>query len=181
MLPIVAALLEGGFSLLGNAVLAKGKDVIEEKLGVNLESSMGSEEGRIKLKQLEMDNEEDLRQFILAKREQELRSDEMYLQDTQSARNMQIEALKQSDVFSKRFVYFFSIGWSVFTAFYVTLITFSSVPKDSVRFADTILGFLLGTVIASMFNFFLGSSKSSQDKDAVNAGMINKVMDGINK
>jgi len=34
-----------------------------------------------------------------------------------------------------------------------------------VRFADTILGFMLGTVMASMFSFLLGSSFGSRVKD----------------
>jgi hypothetical protein len=34
-----------------------------------------------------------------------------------------------------------------------------------VRFADTILGFILGTVIATMLNFWFGSSIGSKEKD----------------
>jgi hypothetical protein len=175
MLPIVSALMQGGLTLLGNAVLAKGKDVVEEKLGVNLESMVGTEAGRVRLKELEMENEEDLRQFVLAKRELELRSDQMYLADTQNARNMQVEALKQSDVFSKRFLYYFSIGWSLLVAVYIGFITFADIPKDNVRFADTILGFLLGTILATMMNFFYGTSKSSQNKDDVIKGVVERV------
>lgn len=36
MAPIIAALLKGGLTVLGNAVLAKGRDAIEEKIGVKL-------------------------------------------------------------------------------------------------------------------------------------------------
>lgn len=36
MIPIVAALAEAGLSILGNAVLAKGKQVVEEKIGVKI-------------------------------------------------------------------------------------------------------------------------------------------------
>ena len=36
MIPIVAMLLEQGLSLLGNAVIAKGKDVVESQLGIKL-------------------------------------------------------------------------------------------------------------------------------------------------
>lgn len=176
MLPaLVASLLQGGFTLLGNAVMSKGKDVIEEKLGVNIDSMLGSEEGRIQLKQLEFDNEEALRQFTLAKREQEMRSDEMYLADTQDARDLQKEALKQSDVFSKRFLYYFSIGWSFLVAAYIGFITFAPIPDSNIRFADTILGFLLGTILATMFNFFYGTSKSSQNKDDVIKGVVEKI------
>ena len=140
-----------------------------------MDSMLGTEDGRIKLKQLEYENEESLRQFTLATREQEMRSDEMYLQDTQDARDLQKEALKQSDVFSKRFLYFFSIGWSVLVALYIGFITFATIPADNIRFADTILGFLLGTILATMFNFFYGTSKSSQNKDDVIKGVVERM------
>jgi hypothetical protein len=39
------------------------------------------------------------------------------------------------------------------------------IPEGNERFADTILGFLLGTMVASMFSFLLGSSMGSRLKD----------------
>lgn len=94
--------------------------------------------------------------------------------DRADARAMQKAALAQDDVFSKRFVYYFASFWSVMAATYIGFITFSAIPDDNVRFADTILGFILGTVIASIMNYFFGSSKSSQDKNAA-------LMKGLNK
>lgn len=88
-----------------------------------------------------------------------------YLADTQSARHMQEVALQQDDLFSKRFVYWFSAGWSAFAMVFMLFVTFGSIEKDNVRFADTILGFLLGTAIAGIFNFFLGTTYRSQKKD----------------
>jgi hypothetical protein len=79
-------------------------------------------------------------------------------QDRDSARNMQAEALKQQDPFSKRFIYYFSIFWSWFSALYLASITFIEIPKENVRVVDTVLGFILGTAIAAMFSFFYGSS-----------------------
>ena len=81
-----------------------------------------------------------------------------------SARLLQVAALQQEDVFSKHFVYYLATFWSVCAASYVAFITFATIPDNNVRFADTILGFILGTVIASIMNFFFGSSKSSRDK-----------------
>lgn len=86
---------------------------------------------------------------------------EMYtlqIQDTDSARDMQIEALKQHDQFSKRYVYYFSTFWSLFAAVYLAGITFFAIPKDNIRVVDTVLGFLLGTAIAMMFSYFYGAS-----------------------
>jgi len=165
MLPIVATLLSSGLSLLGNAVLAKGQDVIEEKLGVKLDELTQTNDGLVKLRQIEMANEQALRDFAIAKKEQELKEDSMAYADTANARNMQIAALNQNDIFSKRFIYYFAIFWSVMSCLYIAFITFGTIPQANIRFADTILGFLLGTAIATIIQFFYGTSKGSRDKD----------------
>nr|WP_299241412.1 hypothetical protein [uncultured Halomonas sp.] len=89
----------------------------------------------------------------------------LVLADKADARAMQVAALNQDDTFSKRFLYYFSAGWSLFAMAYVGSITFAGVPEDSVRFADTVLGFLLGTLIAAIIQFFFGSSRRDQDRD----------------
>lgn len=94
-----------------------------------------------------------------------IQREEIYLKDAQSAREMQAAALGQDDLFSKRFIYWFAIGWSVFSMVFFCLVTFTVVPEKNVRIADTILGFLIGTAIASIFNFFLGTTYRSQKKD----------------
>ncbi len=177
MLPIVAALLNAGLGILGNAVAAKGKDYIEDKLNVNLDNMLGSEQGRISLVKIQTDHEEFLINAALKQREAELEEDRMAYANTDSARKMQIAALQQEDKFSKRFVYYLSTGWSGFAVVYIFFITFGAIPADNVRFADTILGFVLGTVIATILNFFLGSSKQSRDKDTTIAGAL-KLRDG---
>ena len=82
-----------------------------------------------------------------------------------NARAMQVEALKQDDIFSKRYVYYLASFWSIVGVVYIFFITFAPIPESNVRFADTVLGFLLGTILATIINFFLGSSKSSADKN----------------
>jgi hypothetical protein len=92
--------------------------------------------------------------------------------DRDGARHMQEIALAQDDVFSKRFIYYLAAFWSIFAVVYICAITFLTIPETSVRFADTILGFLLGTIVATILQFFFGSSKSSKDKtDAMIKGM----------
>ena len=60
MIPaLLAPLLSHGLSLIGNAVLAKGKDWVEEKTGVKLDQPLSAED-TLKLKQYEMDHEEEL-------------------------------------------------------------------------------------------------------------------------
>jgi len=84
--------------------------------------------------------------------------------NTENARAMQVAALAQSDVFSKRFTMYLTSFWSIAAAVYIGFITFSIIPEPNVRFADTILGFILGTVIATMLNFWFGSSIGSKEK-----------------
>lgn len=91
---------------------------------------------------------------------------ERELTDRADARAMQMAALAQDDKFSKRFVYLFAIAWSIFAMGYIVGITMFDIPQSNVRFADTILGFLLGTVISVIISFFFGSSRQSQSKDA---------------
>lgn len=80
------------------------------------------------------------------------------------ARAMQVAAFNQTDVFSKRFTMYLTAFWSIAAVIYIGFITFSVIPDTNVRFADTILGFILGTVIATMLNFWFGSSIGSKEK-----------------
>lgn len=95
----------------------------------------------------------------------EERMTQLMTEDLKNARKMQETALQQDDLFSKRYVYYFASAWSVFAMMYILGITFFELPKGSVRFADTILGFLLGTVVAAILQFFFGSSNRSSFKD----------------
>lgn len=94
----------------------------------------------------------------------ELKEFELEVQDRDSARKMQIAALEQDDIFSKRFVLYLAAFWSIAAVVYIGFVTFGHIPEENTRFADTILGFLLGTVVGTILNFFFGSSKSSKDK-----------------
>ena len=72
MLPIVATLIANGLGLVGNAVLAKGKDVIEKKLGIDIESALETDTGKQSLLQLQNDHEEFLVTSALEERRVEL-------------------------------------------------------------------------------------------------------------
>ncbi len=148
--PLLATLASNGLGLLGDAITKKGTQFVEEKLGIDL-SQEATPEAIANWKMAVMQNETEVLRMAYG--------------DIANARNMQVEALRQEDLFSKRFIYYFSIFWSIFAAGYIGFITFGTIPTDNQRFADTILGFLLGTVVATILQFFFGSSMGSKEKD----------------
>lgn len=156
MLPIVASIVSGlisnGLPKIADAVVEKGVDYVEQKLGVTLkpEEEMTPEDVK-DLRERAMQHEE----FLV----------EAEIKDRANARDMAKHAMSSSDPFVRRFTYYFITVWSIFAMTYIPLITFSVIPQENVRFADTILGFMLGTVMASMFSFLLGSSFGSRVKD----------------
>ncbi|AUR92314.1 TMhelix containing protein [Vibrio phage 1.170.O._10N.261.52.C3] len=105
--------------------------------------------------------------------------DEMYLADKENARAMQKAALEQDDIFSKRFVYYFASAWSGFAMLYMAGITFvpyfTEVPAGIEATQSTILGFLLGTAVSGILQFFYGSTKGSKDKTTQSNNLINKL------
>jgi len=96
--------------------------------------------------------------------ELDLRQFELENADRDSARHMQETALQQDDKFTKHFIYWFAWFWSVGSMAYFFAITFGQVPPSGKDFGNIILGFLLGTAVATIISFFYGSSKSSKDK-----------------
>jgi len=89
----------------------------------------------------------------------------MELDDRKDARAMQEEAIKSDDKFVRRFVYWLAAGSLIAGFSYVFFITFQEIPKDNQRFADTILGVVIATIITTIYNFFFGSSDGSKKKD----------------
>ena len=148
--PILATLAANGLGIVADAVTKKGKEFVEEKLGIELTPDP-SPEAVENWKRAVMEHEKELIAMAYG--------------DTANARAMQVAALEQDDLFSKRFIYIFATFWSLFAAGYIAFITFGHIPEDNQRFADTILGFLLGTVVATILQFFFGSSMGSKKKD----------------
>lgn len=166
MLPFLAPLLAQGLNLVANAALVKGKEKIEQAVGVRLDGSPLSEDDAIKLHQYQAANESELLQYRLETNKLDVEAERLRLADVQDARAMQREAMQSEDRFVRWFIYLFAAFWSVLSASYIGFITFGTIPPGNVRFADTILGFVLGTLIATIIQFFYGSSKGSQDKTA---------------
>ena len=154
---IVSSLISNNLPKVAQAVVDKGLDYVQEKTGIEIKPDMNAEE-------------------IKALREAAMKHEEFKIEqanaNTANARSMQIAALHQDDKFAKRYVMYLATFWSLTAVAYIFLITFTNIPETNVRFADTILGFLLGTVVATILNFFLGSSASSKEKTEVLAAEL---------
>lgn len=170
MIPILAGLVSmltsKGLDLVGSAIdggAEKAKEFIADKTGINLDNKKDLTKEEIsKLKELEIESKAELQKFALENKKEDNRHSESVLatsvESTKNAQSLQIEALKQDDTFSKRFVYYLATFWSVVGALYIFLITFIQIPTVNQRFADTTLGFLLGTIVATIIGYFFGSS-----------------------
>lgn len=88
----------------------------------------------------------------------ELEFNKLAFGDKKDARDLQEKSLESGDKFANRFLYYFSFYWAIVASGYLFAITFIGIPDQAVRFADTILGFLLGTIIAGIISFFYGAS-----------------------
>jgi hypothetical protein len=70
MLPVVATLLSNGLSLIANAVIAKGQDVVEKELGVKIDTASSAT-----LRELEMKHEEFLINASVRKQEMDMEAE----------------------------------------------------------------------------------------------------------
>lgn len=83
---LLAPLLSQGLSLIGNAVLAKGKDWVEEKTGVKLDQPLSAED-TIKLRQYEMDHQEELLRLRIEEKKLGLDELQMFASAIQNENN----------------------------------------------------------------------------------------------
>jgi hypothetical protein len=96
MPPFISALVSSGLRLVANAALVKGREFVEEKAGVKLDQASFSEEDQLKLRQFQMEHEEELlrlqledNQLSLEEARLKLEETRAYLQDAADARARQ--------------------------------------------------------------------------------------------
>lgn len=171
MAPVLAALLtslaKSGLTLIGEAVLTKGKEAVEEKLGVNLDNLVTTEEGRKQLLQLQFQHEDALRTFAIQQREQDLREQETVLKDVADSRNAnaRIQESENASWLAKNTGYvidFIIIGATLLMS---AMLMFKAIPAENREQAFAVWGALMalcGTVV----QWHRGSSSGSQRKTA---------------
>ncbi len=87
---ILTPLLGNGLNLVANAVMAKGKDFVEKKLGVELKPDM-SPEDLAKIQIAQMEHEEELMRLRIEDDKLDLAELQMLLKDTNDARQREVQ------------------------------------------------------------------------------------------
>jgi hypothetical protein len=149
---IVQGLIANNMHKVADAVIDKGVDYVQDKMGITLKP-----EGEATKEDYKKWNAE-------AAKHDEFRA-EMDQKNMDGARNMQLAAMQSEDPIVRRFAYYFMGVWSLFAIVIIPCLIWVPIPEGQMRFADAFQGFLLGTIVAGMFQFLLGSSLGSRNKD----------------
>ena len=168
MLPIVTALLGKGLNLVANAVMAKGKDWVENKLGVELKPDMTSED-YAKLQIATMQHEEELLKLKLEDNKLDLQELDMRLKDTDSARKREAEIAtsEKAPLLNKIVTPVLALGVVALTFILFGFLLFDDSPVEPSR--KDILVYVLGALTAistQVISYYFGSSIGSKDKSA---------------
>jgi hypothetical protein len=168
MIPIVGALLGQGLNLVANAVMAKGKDWVENKLGVELKPDMTGED-YAKLQIATMQHEEELLKLKLEDNKLDLQELELRLKDTDSARNREVEIAtsEKAPLINKIVTPVLALGVTAITFVLFGILMFDRSPVEPSR--KDILVYVLGALTAistQVISYYFGSSVGSKDKSA---------------
>lgn len=171
---ILTPLLGNGLNLVANAVLAKGKKVVEEKLGVELKPDM-SPEDLAKIQIAQMEHEEELLKLRLEEDKLDLAELELRLKDTDSAREreVQISTSDKAPLLNKIVTPVLALSILLLTFVLFGVVMFDDTPVEASR--KDILIYILGVLSAiasQIVSYYFGSSQSSKDKtDALKEAM----------
>ena len=168
MTPLITALLGKGLGLVANAVMAKGKDWVENKLGVELKPDMTSED-YAKVQIAAMQHEEELLKLKLEENKLDLQELDLRLKDTDSARKRETEIAtsEKAPLLNKIVTPLLALGVTALTFILFGVLMFDSSPVEPSR--KDILVYVLGALTAistQVISYYFGSSIGSKDKSA---------------
>ena len=152
VMSIVSGLIANNMPKVADAVIEKGVDYVQEKMGITLKPEHEA-------------TKEDYEKWNAEAAKHEEFMAELDLKNMEGARNMQLAAMQSDDPLVRRFAYYFMGSWSLFAMVVIPCLIWVPIPESQMRFADAFQGFLLGTIVAGMFQFLLGSSLGSRNKD----------------
>jgi hypothetical protein len=164
---ILAPLLGAGLNLVANAVQAKGKQWVENKLGVELKPDMSSED-LAKVQIAQMEHEEELLRLRLEEDKLDLAELELRLKDTDSARDREtvISTSKDAPLLNKIVTPVLALLLLGVTFILFGVVLFDQTPVDPSR--KDILIYILGVLSAvatQVVSYYFGSSAGSKAKD----------------
>lgn len=144
---ILAPLLGAGLNLVANAVQAKGKQWVENKLGVELKPDMSSED-LAKVQIAQMEHEEELLRLRLEEDKLDLAELELRLKDTDSARDREtvIATSKDAPLLNKIVTPVLALLLLGVTFILFGVVLFDQTPVDPSR--KDILIYILGVLSA---------------------------------
>ena len=152
VMSIVSGLIANNMPKVADAVIEKGVDYVQEKMGITLKPEHEATPADYAKWNAEAAKHEE----FMAELDEKSR---------QRATDMQMTAMKSDDPLVRRFIYFFIGGWSLFSAIMIPCMIWLPIPENNQRFADVAQGAIFGTMITGMFAFLLGSSQGSRMKD----------------
>jgi len=163
---ILTPLLGSGLNLVANAVLAKGKDYVEKKLGVELKPDMSSED-LAKIQIAQMEHEEELLRLRIEDDKLDLAELELRLKDTDSARDreVQISTSDKAPLLNKIVTPVLALSILLLTFVLFGVVMFNDTPIEASR--KDILIYILGVLSAiasQIVSYYFGSSQGSKDK-----------------
>lgn len=139
----IAPLLAQGLSLLSNAAMVKGKEWVEEKVGVTLDRPLSAED-TLKLRQYEMDSQEELLKLRLEDKK-------LDLVDIQSARDMNTRINESANApwLSKNIAALLALSVVSIGFFLLGTTSEPDVRTAVVGLMTLVLGFYFGSTAAS--------------------------------
>jgi hypothetical protein len=147
-------------------VLAKGKQVVEDKLGVELKPDMSSED-MAKVQMAQMEHEEELLRLRIEDNKLDLAELEMRLKDTDSAREREVAIATSSTapLINKIVTPVLALSILLLTFVLFGVVMFDNTPVETSR--KDILIYVLGVLSAiatQIVSYYFGSSQGSKDK-----------------
>lgn len=166
MIPIVATLLttlaQNGLGLLSSAIQAKGKEVVENTLGVKIPDDPTPEDVA-RLRQAQFDHEERLTELGIEKAKQDLEGFKVEVQDRDSARGRDAEFIKRGMANNRaNFMFFLAV-------FMVGLLVWIVWKDQSINeYVKGIFTLVLGRFLGyldNIYSFEFGTTRGSREKD----------------
>ena len=165
--PLLAKLAEEGLGMLGNAILSKGKEVVEEKIGIKIPDDPAKLTPELlqELQVMTMKHEEFMVDAGIRQRDQEIKEYAIQVDDTKDARGRDVEMMKAGYRNSR------ANAMLSFAGLMVVAITFIVIWESNLNeYAKGILTLVLGRCLGYVdqgFNFEFGTTRSSGKKDDI--------------